>query len=63
MVFTSSQWRRKYSFFLRELADFDFKIDYNNSQVSFYREFSETMIEENIKISRGEENIFNGASF
>ena len=47
----------KIQFFLRELADFDFKIDYNNSQVSFYREFSETMIEENIKISRGEENI------
>ncbi|UWX05181.1 AAA family ATPase [Taurinivorans muris] len=53
----------KIQFFLRELADFDFKIDYNNSQVSFYREFSETMIEENIKISRGEENIFKWCFF
>jgi len=47
--------------FLSPLADFDFFIDYNNWTVSFNREVQkngEMKTVENIKVSRGEENIF-----
>ncbi len=46
---------------LQRYADFDFTIDYENSAISFFREvlIEETLQQaENIKISRGEENIF-----
>lgn len=46
---------------LQRYADFDFTIDYENSSISFFREvlIEETLQQaENIKISRGEENIF-----
>jgi hypothetical protein len=46
---------------LQRYADFDFKIDYDQWTVSFIREVFEgdsTNIVENIKVSRGEENIF-----
>lgn len=39
--------------FLERYADFDFKIDYENWRIAFYRGD-----EQNIKVSRGEENIF-----
>ena len=51
--------------YLGRYADFDFDIDYENWVVSFSKETAtqkgekvERKIEENIKISRGEENIF-----
>ena len=43
----------KIFYFLSRYADFDFKIDYENWKISFSRGE-----EENIKISRGEQNIF-----
>lgn len=46
---------------LQRYADFDFTIDYENSAISFFREvlIEETLQQaENIKVSRGEENIF-----
>lgn len=46
---------------LQRYADFDFNIDYEKSAVSFFREvlIEETPQQvENIKVSRGEENIF-----
>ena len=43
----------KISFFLEKFANFDFKIDYKKWRISFHRND-----EKNIKISRGEENIF-----
>jgi len=59
----------KIYFYLQRYTDFDFKIDYENWTVNFkkdaknpkYRKGSphpENIIQENIKISRGEENIF-----
>ena len=47
--------------FLRRYADFDFSIDYENWTISFSREVridDATEKIENIKVSRGEENIF-----
>lgn len=47
--------------FLNRFADFDFIIDTTNWEVSFSREVSDgttTTTAENIKVSRGEENIF-----
>ena len=47
--------------FLNRFADFDFVIDTTNWEVSFSREVSDgttTTTAENIKVSRGEENIF-----
>lgn len=47
--------------FLRRYADFDFNIDYDDWYVHFSREVRNdnvTEIMENIKVSRGEENIF-----
>jgi energy-coupling factor transporter ATP-binding protein EcfA2 len=47
--------------FLNRFADFDFVIDTTNWEVSFSREVSDgttTTTTENIKVSRGEENIF-----
>ena len=47
--------------FLSRFADFDFKIDTDKWEVSFSREVengSATTAAENIKVSRGEENIF-----
>ena len=47
--------------FLSRYADFDFTIDYDTWSVNFSREIrkdEETMKIENIKVSRGEENIF-----
>jgi hypothetical protein len=47
--------------FLRRYADFDFSIDYGNWTISFSREVrtdDATGKIENIKVSRGEENIF-----
>ncbi len=43
---------------LKRYACFDFRIDYENWLISFYREKTKTEKIENIKISRGEENIF-----
>jgi wobble nucleotide-excising tRNase len=43
--------------FLHRYADFDFSIDYEQSTVSFSREVQGETID-NIKVSRGEENIF-----
>ena len=46
---------------LQRYADFDFTIDYENSAISFFREVlieGTPQQEENIKVSRGEENIF-----
>ncbi|MDF2609022.1 MAG: hypothetical protein K0R92_496 [Lachnospiraceae bacterium] len=46
---------------LQRYADFDFTIDYENAAISFFREvlIEETPQQaENIKVSRGEENIF-----
>jgi AAA domain len=43
--------------FLHRYADFDFSIDYEQSTVSFSREEQGKLID-NIKVSRGEENIF-----
>lgn len=46
---------------LNRYADFDFKIDYENSEVRFSRDIlrgETTEVVENIKISRGEENLF-----
>lgn len=42
---------------LRLYADFDFKVDYGNGSISFSREVGANRIG-NVKISRGEENIF-----
>ncbi len=39
---------------LQRYADFDFTIDYQNATINFFRDASK----ENIKVSRGEENIF-----
>lgn len=51
--------------YLERYTDFDFEIDYNNWRVTFSKEIlrqtgetTERIVEENIKISRGEENIF-----
>lgn len=55
--------------YLQRYATFDFKIDYEKWEISFSKEISnpayrpendqpETIIQSNIKISRGEENIF-----
>ena len=47
--------------FLNRFADFDFVIDTSNWEVTFSREISDGTISttaENIKVSRGEENIF-----
>lgn len=47
--------------FLHRYSDFNFNINYDNAAISFYREelFEGTMQRiDNIKISRGEENIF-----
>ncbi len=47
--------------FLNRYADFDFTIDYDNYKISFYRDAVIAGINQridNIKISRGEENIF-----
>lgn len=52
--------------FLHRYVDFDFTIDYDNWTVSFSREVPDgnaTKRVENIKISRGEENIFIWCSF
>lgn len=46
---------------LHRYADFDFTINYENSVISFFKEvliFGTTQRIDNIKISRGEENIF-----
>ncbi|MGY3805363.1 AAA family ATPase [Pigmentibacter ruber] len=43
---------------LRRYVRFDFQIDYENWQISFFREVTKGEKAENIKISRGEENIF-----
>lgn len=46
---------------LRKYSDFDFFIDYENWKVKFVREIrvnDSTELQENIKISRGEENLF-----
>ena len=42
---------------LQRYADFDFSINYNDASINFYREESMQRID-NIKVSRGEENIF-----
>lgn len=42
---------------LQRYADFDFSINYNDASINFYREESTQRID-NIKVSRGEENIF-----
>ena len=47
--------------FLHRYADFDFTIDYDNYKISFYRDAMSSGTNQgiyNIKISRGEENIF-----
>lgn len=47
--------------FLHRYADFDFRIDYTNWEINFSRDVrvgDETKTVEDIKISRGEENIF-----
>ena len=44
---------KKINNFLRRYADFDFKIDYDNYNITFSKNGND-----NIKISRGEENIF-----
>lgn len=55
--------------YLRRYVSFDFKIDYESWRVTFSKEISnprfkpdsqqpETIIQDNIKVSRGEENIF-----
>lgn len=47
--------------FLQRYADFDFIIDYNDYKISFYRDIivdGTNQRVENIKVSRGEENIF-----
>jgi hypothetical protein len=47
--------------FLRKFADFNFEIDFEKGRVYFEREIVEneiSRIEKNIKVSRGEENIF-----
>ena len=50
--------------FLHRYADFDFTIDYDEYKISFYRNVTNVTIEgvsqriDNIKVSRGEENIF-----
>lgn len=47
--------------FLHRYADFDFRIDYDEYKVSFYRDTiidGVSQIIDNIKVSRGEENIF-----
>ncbi|ACR14038.1 putative anticodon nuclease [Teredinibacter turnerae T7901] len=55
--------------YLKRYSNFDFKIDYNNWNVTFSKlvknprfrpdsEEPETIVQDNIKISRGEENIF-----
>ncbi len=43
--------------FLHRYADFDFSINYEDASINFYREESMQRID-NIKVSRGEENIF-----
>lgn len=43
--------------FLHRYADFDFSINYEDAFINFYREESMQRID-NIKVSRGEENIF-----
>ena len=51
----------KIRLFLHRYSDFNFNINYDNAAISFYREelFEGTMQRiDNIKISRGEENIF-----
>ena len=56
----------KISLYLSEFVDFDFKIDYENSFISFYKTYNddkEKQTEENIKISRGEETIFKWCFF
>ena len=42
---------------LQRYADFDFSINYDDASINFYREESTQRID-NIKVSRGEENIF-----
>ncbi len=42
---------------LQRYADFDFSINYDDASINFYREESMQRID-NIKVSRGEENIF-----
>ncbi|ESE31369.1 glutamate synthase, large subunit family protein [Eubacterium brachy ATCC 33089] len=42
---------------LQRYADFDFSINYDDASINFYREKSMQRID-NIKVSRGEENIF-----
>ena len=42
---------------LQRYADFDFSINYDDASINFYREESTRRID-NIKVSRGEENIF-----
>lgn len=42
---------------LQRYADFDFSINYDDAYINFYREESTQRID-NIKVSRGEENIF-----
>lgn len=42
---------------LQRYADFDFSINYDDASINFYREESTQKID-NIKVSRGEENIF-----
>ena len=42
---------------LQRYADFDFSINYDDASINFYREKSVQRID-NIKVSRGEENIF-----
>lgn len=47
--------------FLRRYADFDFTIDYDEYRIRFYRDVTISGVNqriENIKVSRGEENIF-----
>jgi len=47
--------------FLHRYADFDFTIDYDNYKISFHRDVVISGVNqtiENIKVSRGEENIF-----
>ncbi|MGD0470790.1 MAG: AAA family ATPase [Terriglobales bacterium] len=47
--------------FLNRYADFDFNIDYEKSRVRFSRQVQDgpgTKIEDHIKVSRGEENLF-----
>lgn len=53
----------KIRYFLHQFANFDFIIDYENSFVSFSKALSDDSIENNIKISRGEENIFKWCFF